>query len=413
MITLPTSTTTLIPPNPTGIRRPLLTPLPEPGHFLLVLDNSSAEKFTTCPTAAKFYLVNGREGQTKSPALTFGGAFHQGAEKFLHWQHAIKAVSSINNNELAVETTTELYGPDAQDLAIVKFFCENPLPLELNPDYRTVESCLEVMRHYRFQAQLPDYQWEVLSDDSGPVIERAFELPLGVLEVGEWINTPWPFTYEALQTLFLWGADGKNYNNFSDCITETAVGDYGDVTKQKVFCSHIHVAWSGRIDAVVHAHGMARVCDHKTTSDKRYLNPQKYHLANQTIGYVWAAKQLFPSLDVRGFLLNGVIFRKPTGSGSIFDRGPRGGDPALSFARYNYEYSEERLKWWADNAMLIVSDFVHCLVRNEFPSHTVACHGTYGPCPYLEICEQDSQPLRDALLSSDRFKTVTWNPVKP
>lgn len=381
--TLPTSSITLIPPNPSGIRRPLLTPLPEPGHFLLVLDNTSAEKFTTCPTAAKFYLVNGREGQAKSSALTFGGALHAGLEKFLKWQF-YKDVPFMTDG---LDTDGGI-SADAQDLAIVKFFCENPLSLTLNPDYRTVESCLEVMKHYRFQAQLPDYTWEVLSDKSGPVIERAFELPLGVLEVGERISMPWLNLIE-----YDWlSADKKTI---------------------APFVSHIHVAWSGRIDAVVHSHGMARVCDHKTTSDKRYLNPQKYHLANQTIGYVWAAKQLFPSLDVRGFLLNGVIFRNPTGSGSIFDKGPRGGDPSLSFARYNYEYSDERLLWWADNAMLIVSDFITCLVRNEFPSHTVACHGTYGPCPYLEVCEQDLLPLREALLSSDRFKTVTWNPVKP
>jgi len=245
------------------------------------------------------------------------------------------------------------------------------------------------MKHYRFQAQLPDYQWEILSDENGPVIERAFELPLGVLEVGAWIDMPW--LTEEQKTI----ACASRTNAFG-----------------QPFVSHIHVAWSGRVDAIVHANGMARICDHKTASDKRYLNPQKYHLANQTIGYVWAAKQLFPSLDVRGFLLNGIIFRKPTGSGSIFDKGPRGGEPALTFSRYYYEYSDERLLWWANNALTIVSDFIHCLTRNEFPSHTAWCHGTYGPCPYLEVCEQDSPAMREALINSDRYKTVTWNPVR-
>ena len=378
MTTLPTSTATLIPPNPGGSRRPLLTPLPEPGHFLMVIDNSSCEKFVTCPQSAYNYLVLGREGQVKSPALTFGGALHAGLEKFLEWQYRGQQLEGIDQSDSSVSS-------DAQDLAIVKFFCENPLPLDLYADYRTVESCLEVMKHYRFQAQLPDYQWEILSDESGPVIERAFELPLGVLEVHAGIAMPW--------------------------LSEPIDPKYCD-DKGLPLVSHIHIAWSGRIDAVVHANGMARICDHKTASDKRYLNPQKYHLANQTIGYVWAAKQLFPSLDVRGFLLNGIIFRKPTGSGSIFDKGPRGGDPALSFARYYYEYSNERLLWWANNALTIVSDFIHCLTRNEFPSHTAWCHGTYGACPYLEVCEQDDPRMREALIQSDRYKTVTWNPVK-
>ena len=382
MTTLPTSTSVLIPPHPGGSRRPLLTPLPEPGHFLMVIDNSSCEKFVTCPQSAYNYLVLGREGQTRSAALTFGGALHAGLEKFLEWQWCQQGAMPA--------TGVTFCNPDAQDLAIVKHFCENPLPLDIFPDYRTVESCLEVMKHYRFQAQLPDYQWEILSDDKGPVIERAFELPLGVLEVGGYIAMPWlsPAELEKLR------------NN-------------GDVhSNGTCYVKAIHVAWSGRVDAIVHANGMARICDHKTASDKRYLNPQKYHLANQTIGYVWAAKQLFPSLDVKGFLLNGIIFRKPTGAGSIFDKGPRGGEPALTFARYYYEYSDERLLWWANNALTIVSDFIHCLTRNEFPSHTAWCHGTYGPCPYLEVCEQDSPAMRKALIQSDRYKTVTWNPVK-
>ena len=385
MTTLPTSTSVLIPHNPSGSRRPLLTPLPEPGHFLMVIDNSSCEKFVTCPQSAYNYLVLGREGQTRSAALTFGGALHAGLEKFLEWQYFHAQPENQVSDNPAVSS-------DVQDLAIVKHFCENPLPLDIFPDYRTVESCLEVMKHYRFQAQLPDYQWEILSDEKGPVVERAFELPLGVLEVGAEIDMPWLEFAELTAT--------------GNSVTT------GFPARKKVFVSHIHVAWSGRVDAIVHANGMARICDHKTASDKRYLNPQKYHLANQTIGYVWAAKQLFPSLDVKGFLLNGIIFRKPTGAGSIFDKGPRGGEPALSFARYYYEYSDERLLWWANNALTIVSDFIHCLTRNEFPSHTAWCHGTYGPCPYLEVCEQDSPAMREALINSDRYKTVTWNPVK-
>ena len=408
MTTLPTSTATLIPPNPGGSRRPLLTPLPEPGHFLMVIDNSSREKFVTCPQSAYNYLVLGREGQVKSPALTFGGALHAGLEKFLEWQYRGQQLEGIDQSDSSVSS-------DAQDLAIVKFFCENPLPLDLFPDYRTVESCLEVMKHYRFQAQLPDYQWEILSDESGPVIERAFELPLGVLEVGAHIEMPWLTDTELGKCANRWETGESLEDLKAAGITEaTQLAPYIRSRGHKVltFVSHIHVAWSGRIDAVVHANGMARICDHKTASDKRYLNPQKYHLADQTIGYVWAAKQLFPSLDVRGFLLNGIIFRKPTGSGSIFDKGPRGGDPALSFARYYYEYSNERLLWWANNALTIVSDFIHCLTRNEFPSHTAWCHGTYGACPYLEVCEQDDPKMREALIQSDRYKTVTWNPVK-
>src|SRR6267142_597929 len=87
------------PPAPKGPLRPLLTPLPQPGHYLLVIDNSAMEVFTKCPTA-----------------------------------------------------------PD---------------------EYRTVALALQVMKHYRIRQALPDYEWSVLSDGA-PIIERPFELHLGV-----------------------------------------------------------------------------------------------------------------------------------------------------------------------------------------------------------------------------------------
>ncbi len=73
-------------PKTEAKRRLLLTPLDEPGHFLLVLDNSSLEKFTTCPKSAEYYLVAEREAQARNSALVFGGAIHAGLEKYLEWQ---------------------------------------------------------------------------------------------------------------------------------------------------------------------------------------------------------------------------------------------------------------------------------------------------------------------------------------
>ncbi len=364
MTTIPTSATTLIPPAPSGARRPLLTPLPEPGHFMLVLDNSSAEKFVTCPQSAYNYLVLGREAHARNAALTFGGAVHAGLEKHLLGEP-----------------------PEVSDAAVVKFFTDNPAPPD---EYRTVENALAVMKHYRVQAMMPDYDWDVLSDEKGPLVERAFELPLGVLNVDAWISMPW-LTEEQLDSLeTVWD------------------NDRGVLVR----VSAIHVVWSGRIDAGVRAHGMARVCDHKTTSIAGDQVIQDFHLSNQTIGYVWAAQQLWPEHAFSGFLVNFIHFKKPTGSGPINAPGPRGGPPALNFFRAYFEYTPERLSWWAENALTIVEDFVHCLVRNHFPSHTKWCFGKYGMCPYHPVCTQDSEAMRTALIKSDMYRTVTWNPVR-
>ena len=67
--------------------RHLLTPLSDPGHFLLVLDNTSLEYFTTCPRSAYYKLVVRREAHARNAALTFGGALHEGLEQFHKLQY--------------------------------------------------------------------------------------------------------------------------------------------------------------------------------------------------------------------------------------------------------------------------------------------------------------------------------------
>jgi hypothetical protein len=76
-----------------------------------------------------------------------------------------------------------------QDQVILQYFAENPAPPD---EYRTPALALQVMRHYRFRQSLPDYEWTVLADPE-PLIERPFELPLGVLDINTPIQLPnWP-----------------------------------------------------------------------------------------------------------------------------------------------------------------------------------------------------------------------------
>lgn len=354
--------------------RQLLTPLPTPGHFLLVIDNSSLEVFTTCPMSAYYKLVLKREAHARNAALTFGGALHEGLEKFLHRQY-IKQQDAVNPN-------FDYEGQE--DQAILRYFTENPAPLD---EYRTVQNCLATLAAYRVRATMPDYQWEIQSDANGPIIERAFELPLGVVEVGAHINMPWL---------------GKE----AEKLTGTEVE-----REWHPLVSHIHIAWSGRIDAIAKCNGAVRVVDHKTTSIMGDSFMQDFQISNQVLGYVWAAKQLWPDLEVSAFCVNAIHFKKPTGSGPITEPGPRGGPAALNFIRGYYEYSQNRIDEWESNALFIVSDFIHCLARDAFPRHTKWCFGKYGKCQYHDVCVQDEPKVRENMIKSDMFKTVTWNPV--
>ena len=352
-ITLPTSeVATVVEDSPSlPLRRDILTQIEDSNEYLMIIDNSSMEKFVTCPTAAMFYLVYKREAHARNAALVFGGAIHHGLESYY------KGEDEATQNE-----------------AIVKHFLSNPTPAD---DHRNPAVALEVMSHYRKRCVLPDYDMEVLSHDGSPLIETPFELPLCVIEVNSKIHLP------------SWDSPR--------------------------FVSFIHVAWSGKIDLCVSANSRHRICDHKTTSIAGDQFVQDFKLSNQTIGYLWAGQQLWPDLDLTGFMGNAIHLKRPTSgrgySGSLTDRGPRGGDPALNFFRFYFEYSSERVCEWEENAKLLVSDFIHCLTRSAFPAHTKWCFGKYGRCPYHDACSIDDQRVRLNMINSPLFKPVTWDPT--
>lgn len=353
--TIPTAQNLVLPPAPLVEKshRELLTALPEPGHYLLVMDNSAMETFTTCPTYAMYHLFYGREGHARNAALTFGGATHVGCDH-------------IERDEGITPSWTE--SDTAQ--RVLKYFTENPTPPD---EYRTPATCLELLAHYRVRKSFPDYQWDVLSDSEGPIIERAFELPLGVLEVNELIKLPsWP---------------------------------------EARLVTHIHVAWSGRIDLGAYCNGQNRVVDHKTTKIAGDQFLQDFQLSNPVLGYVWAGQTMWPELNLNGFCLNAFHLKKPAPGQGLMERGKRGGEPPLAFFRAYYDYTPDRIKQWETNTLVLVEDFVHCIVRDFFPMHTKWCFNKYGKCNFHDVCTIDDPKVRMNFLQSDAFADVTWNPT--
>lgn len=360
------STQTIVPDAPGVARRPFLTPLPEPSHFLLVIDNTGLDKIKRCHRAAATYLILGREAHAKNAALAFGGAVHQGLEALLLGKSV-----------------------DEQNQAILRYFTENPAPPD---EYRTPTVALEVLKHYRHRSNeliFPDYEWDLLRDSSGLLVERSFELPLGVLEVEALIPIELLPGIDATKQRVHVNPDGTTF----------------------LFVHSIHLAWSGRIDAIAACNSRVRVVDHKTTSITGDQFIQAFQIASQTIGYVWAAQQLWPDLHPTGFCLNALALKKPTKGSGLMDRGPRGGEPALSFFRSYFDYSPERIAEWSEDTMCHIEDFIHSLVRGRFPLNDKQCFDKYGQCPYHSVCTIDDPVIRSRLLASDAFRQVTWNPV--
>jgi hypothetical protein len=335
------------PPAPKGEPRDLLTPLPEPGEFLLSIDNSTLEGYERCPTFTLYKFVYRRQAHARNASLVAGGAVHK-----------------------AIELQLKGEDPATQDAGIIKYFLDNPTTLD---EYRTPPYVMEVMRHYRERCAVPDYELTVLGDP--PIIERPFELPLGVLDVNTMIRLPhWP---------------------------------------EPQLVRRIHVAWSGRFDVIADVMYGHRIIDHKTTSITGDYFYMQFPLSHQTIGYTWAARQLFPELGIKGVCINTIAMRKPTtGASSLISKGPRGGEPALQFFRLLYDYSEERATEWARNCMMIIEDLVHCLVRNFYPMYTHHCMNKYGRCPYHDVCTLDNVTARHRMLTSEEFEDVTWSPTQ-
>lgn len=365
-ITIDTASVALRPESPISRpRRELLTLIPgTTDEYLLVIDNSSIETFTTCPRYAMWHLFYARESHARNAALTYGGAIHVGLEHVERDEGKTQLPNSATYPEARIWSDLDT----AQ--SVLRYFTENPSPPD---EYRTPTTALEVLAHYRVRKSFPDYQWNVLSDSNGLLIERAFELPLGVLEVNTEIQLP------------IWD------------------------TPRRV--SRIHVAWSGRIDLVAECNFRNRIVDNKTTSIAGDQFTQDFQLSNQTIGYLWAARQLWPDLDITGFCLNALHLRKHTLGQGLLSPGPRGGKPPLEFFRAYFDYTPALVEQWADNALVLVEDFVHCLVRDYFPLHTKWCFNKYGKCQYHDICTIEDPETRVRFLMSDAFKDVTWDPT--
>lgn len=390
MTTLPTNSTILYPPPPpNNQRRPFLTPIPNlPGEFLLVLDNTALDHVKRCHKNGQIYLILGREARPRNAALAYGGAIHQGLEVFHKHQW-------IKGKEEANEKTEEQFGKAAQDQAILSYFASNPAPAN---DYRTPAAALEVLTHYRRRCNpdlYPDYDWEILSDANGPIIERPFEIPMGVMDVD--FHVP---------------VDKDKIEEGEEPVWSDLHGSYSHRV------SRIHLAWSGRIDLIARINGLPHIVDHKTSSIDETKHTEGFPLASQVIGYIFAYREmasrgLLPDFNISHFCLNAINLKRPLVKAplSMIERGPRGGDPQLSFYRAYFQYSEDRISRWLNDTKLLIEDFLHSVSRAHFPLNDRACFDKYGRCPYWDACTIDKEEIGDKFLMSEAYKEVTWNPT--
>ena len=286
------------------------------------IDNSSLEKFQTCPLSAFYYIIKRRQ-RPPSPALSYGTAAHNALEVL--YKHA------GNWTDAVVE---------AAKLEVHKHFLNSPAP---EGEWRDETHCTLLIDKYIQHYSGNDPIKPILHNGEF-FVENAFEIELGKIN----INGLLPFSEFDL----------------------TGSGD----NERGCNVRNIRVFWTGKIDVACDHLGGFYVFDHKTTSMEGATFYKQFELGQQPMGYAWVLWQL-TGRRPNGFIVNVLGSRKPTKTGRTY-----------SFNREVYQYREDQLLEWHQDTQTLVSDFLSHMLRDYFPKSTVWCVGKYGTCPYHEVC---------------------------
>lgn len=323
--------------------------------LVLTMDWSSLESLLACNRSAEYKLVHSKTTPTKS-ALIFGAAFHAALECFYKRDASATQESILALGGKAIQAEYALHPSTAID------------------DYRTADFCFSTFCHYvnqYFNEGITPYIHE-----GKPLVESTFVMPVGMTEVPTRIFSEWGYgklTHDPIREQDSW---------------------------QVVPSLPCRIEWSGIIDALMlMADGETlRVCDHKTSSIKTNALFDSYTVAMQPIGYVAAMRAAFPSLPIKGFLLNAIICRQPTKTG-------------ISYESYRrpYDYSEEQCNEWKSDLLALMGELLHNLTTKNFPKKTNWCAGKYGACPYLDVCSAPASQ-RAMILNTGLYADNTWKP---
>lgn len=363
-------------------KRKLFKWLPD-GTLELRIDWSSIESFLSCNRSAEYKLVHSRTSAPRS-ALVFGAAFHSALEVWYRLKANIDNPCHPVSYELLPPSDPLIESGGSIILTkenivqlgiqmIDKTYAE--YPSNFIADYRTSEFCVECFLKY-----LKHYDQEqlvVASYEKAELVEFSFAMPLGMAEINSDIFHK--YGYGML-------TDNEALERAYDVVSE---------------CKPIPVKldWTGIIDLVCHTNNAYWVVDHKTSSINSDGFFDGFEIAMQPTGYVTAARAALPDLNIKGFMVNAAICRKPTKTGTSFEA-----------HRRFYEYSKENEDEFKLNVLYIVEEFLANLTNGYFPMKTNWCIGKYGKCPYFEVCTLPQKSRLD-MLNSSAYTDNTWKPV--
>lgn len=129
----------------------------------LLIDNSSLERFTTCPRSAEYYIVRKRESADPKTALEFGKAIHEAL-----------AVRYADPEPNYVDSAME----SRQIERLAKSFEGIEIP---EGEFRTYDRAVQMLQEYN--KRYPMEPFKVLKTKDGkPAVELSFAVPLGMAD---------------------------------------------------------------------------------------------------------------------------------------------------------------------------------------------------------------------------------------
>jgi len=340
----------MITPSP---RRRILQSTDDQDNYVLQIDNSTLETYVTCPRSYEFGNIHGRSPEPKS-ALVFGSAIHRGLEFYYKQASNAEIVRAILAEFPAVDNTF------AADLGLE----------EDSSEWRTPELAVETVMDYMTRYPRDRESWELMEFNEGPAVEIAFSIPLFTTTINS--ECPWPQSSLVV----------------------------GSIDHAPFHINTLTVFWTGKMDLLVQSRGDGGiwVMDHKTSSiaGGQFLND--FLLSQQTLGYTWAAREILGRTP-QGFLLDLIVNRKPTRTGTSRD-----------FGRYPYAYPDWKITEWQVDVQSHIVKLLHDLFARNFPKNPKWCVGKYGLCPYSSVCNIDPTDRLTALQGSG-FADNTWSPL--
>lgn len=161
--------------------------------------------------------------------------------------------------------------------------------------------------------------------------------------------------------------------------------------------------FTGKLDMEIELNGRLWINEHKTTGQPLDTQVNRLNRSAQVMGYNYAKdRKLLVNNDERR--IDGVLMtvhhlscRKSTAKGNEGNYGT----PKIDFRRVPQIFSENDIAQWRLSFMSVAQDVQLEMERNLWPMCHDACFN-YGACPFLSICEQNSD-IENIHLDEQRY----------